>query len=116
MTVLTIILAALALVLATIALLTVRTTRADLTNDLELLTVTTEEDSARTNRLWQELNQTKHRINDDLVAHNHRLNRHRAKLANDYERLNGFSADIRDLRIAEQENRDHLNQLEQDHP
>lgn len=94
----------------------------DLEQDLGLLTVAQEEDSARMNRLWQQLNQTKHRINADLVEHNHRLNRHRAKLVTDYDRLNAhsdrittLSGNLRALRVSEQENRDHLNEIEQDH-
>lgn len=87
----------------------------ELENDLGLLTVAQEDDSARANRLWQELNQTKHRINADLVKHNHRLNRHRDKLVKDYNRLNALSENIRSLRVAEQENTEHLNEIEQDH-
>lgn len=94
----------------------------DLEQDLGLLTVAQEEDSTRMNRLWQELNQAKHRINADLVEHNHRLNRHRAKLVTDYDRFNAHgqlldvhAGNLRALRVAEQENRDHLNEIEQDH-
>jgi hypothetical protein len=48
----------------------------DLTEYLDALNIAQEEDSARANRLYQDLQHTKERVNADLVAYNQRLKLH----------------------------------------
>lgn len=62
-----------ALIATIITLVIVYKADTDITDYLDQLNVAQEEDAARANRLYLDLEQTKERINADLVEHNKRL-------------------------------------------